>query len=102
MRDPEIIEAELMEIGALADDTAKFELIIAWCAAHPDEVAFAPHELLGRHDKPPVARFFSLTAGGGAVAEDMYARMAFVAPTRFCLDGCRYCVVTDSRMARPR
>ncbi len=48
MRDPEIIEAELMEISAIADDTIKFERIIAWCAAHPDEVPFALHQLLGR------------------------------------------------------
>jgi hypothetical protein len=53
MRDPEIIEAELMEISAIADDTVQFERIIAWCAAHPDEVAFALHQLLGRHDKHP-------------------------------------------------
>jgi len=53
MRDPEIIETELMEISAIADDTVKFERIIAWCAAHPDEVAFALHQFLGRHDKHP-------------------------------------------------
>ena len=53
MRDPEIIEAELMEISAIADDTIKLERIIAWCAAHPDEVAFALHQVMGRHDTPP-------------------------------------------------
>ena len=53
MRDPEIIEAELMEIAAGADDTIKFERIIAWCAAHPEEVPFALHQLLGRHKQPP-------------------------------------------------
>ena len=53
MRDPEIIEAELMEISAIADDTIKFERIVAWCAAHPDEVSFALHQLRGRHDKHP-------------------------------------------------
>jgi hypothetical protein len=53
MRDPEIIEAELMEISAIADDTVKLERIIAWCAAHPDEVAFALRQLMGRHDKHP-------------------------------------------------
>jgi hypothetical protein len=52
MRDPEIIETELMEISAIADDTLKFERIITWCAAHPDEVPFALHQLLGRSDKP--------------------------------------------------
>ena len=49
MRDPEIIETELMEISAIADDTIKFERIIAWCASHPDEVPFALHQLLSRH-----------------------------------------------------
>ena len=53
MRDPEIIEAELMEISAIADDTVKLERIIAWCATHPDEVAFALHQLMGRNDKRP-------------------------------------------------
>jgi hypothetical protein len=53
MRDPEIIETELMEIGAIADDSVKLERIITWCAVHPDEVPFALHQLLGRHDKDP-------------------------------------------------
>ena len=53
MRDPEIIETELMEISAIADDTLKFERIIAWCASHPDEVAFALHHFMGRQDNPP-------------------------------------------------
>ena len=53
MREPEIIETELMEISAIADDTIKFERIVAWCAAHPDEVPFALHQLLGRYDKNP-------------------------------------------------
>ena len=48
MRDPEIIEAELVEIGAIADDTLKLERIIAWCASHPDEVPFALHLYMGR------------------------------------------------------
>jgi hypothetical protein len=52
MRDPEIIEAELMEIAGIADDTIKFERIIAWTATHPDEVAFALHQFMRRHDKP--------------------------------------------------
>ncbi len=51
MRDAEIIEAELMEISAIADDTIKFDRIIAWCATHPDEVPFVLHQLLGRRDK---------------------------------------------------
>jgi len=38
MRDSEIIETELMEISAIADDSIKLERIIAWCASHPDEV----------------------------------------------------------------
>jgi hypothetical protein len=49
MRDPEVIETELMEISAILDDTIKFERIIAWCASHPDEVPFALHQLLSRH-----------------------------------------------------
>jgi hypothetical protein len=51
MRAPEIIETELMDIGAIADDSVKFERIVAWCASHPDEVPFALHQMLGRHDK---------------------------------------------------
>jgi hypothetical protein len=51
MRDPEIIETELMEISAIADDSVKLERIIAWCASHPDEIPFALHQLLGRRDK---------------------------------------------------
>jgi hypothetical protein len=49
MREPEIIEAELMEISALADDLVKFERIVAWCAAHPDEAPFALHHLMRRN-----------------------------------------------------
>jgi len=52
MRDPEVIEAELIEISSIADDTTKLERIIAWCAVHPDEVPFALHQLMGRN-KPP-------------------------------------------------
>ena len=48
MRDPETIETELMEISAIADETIKFDRIVAWCATHPDEVPFALHQLLGR------------------------------------------------------
>ena len=48
MRDAQTIEAELMEIGAIADETIKFDAIVVWCAAHPDEVAFALHNLLRR------------------------------------------------------
>ena len=57
MRDAEIIETELMEISAIADESIKLERIIAWCASHPDEVPFALHQLLGRRDKhaPPAA-----------------------------------------------
>ena len=51
MRDPEIIENELMEISAIADDSVKLERIIAWCALHPDEIPFALHQLLGGRDK---------------------------------------------------
>ena len=51
MRDAQIIETELMEISAIADDSVKFERIVAWCATHPDEVPFALHQLMGRRDK---------------------------------------------------
>lgn len=54
MRDPETIETELMEIAAIADETIKFDRIVAWCAAHPDEIPFALHQLLSgrrRHEK---------------------------------------------------
>jgi len=51
MRDPEIIETELMEISGIADDTIKLERIIAWCASHPDEVPFALHQLMAWRDK---------------------------------------------------
>jgi len=51
MRDPEIIENELMEMSAILDDTIKFERIVAWCATHPDEVPFALHQLLHRRPK---------------------------------------------------
>jgi hypothetical protein len=46
MRDPESIENDLMEISAIADDSTKLERIIAWCAAHPDEVPFALHQMM--------------------------------------------------------
>jgi hypothetical protein len=52
MRDPETIENELMEISAIADDLVKFERIVAWCAAHPDEVPFALHQLMRRRERP--------------------------------------------------
>jgi hypothetical protein len=47
MRDAETIESELMEISAIADDSIKLERIVAWCASHPDEVAFAIRHLMG-------------------------------------------------------
>ena len=56
MRDAEVIETELMEISAILDDTIKLERIIAWCASHPDEVPFALHQLLSRHQKDRFAK----------------------------------------------
>jgi hypothetical protein len=53
MREPEMIEEELIEISAIADDTLKFERILAWCAAHPDEVPFALHQLMRWRDNHP-------------------------------------------------
>jgi hypothetical protein len=48
MRDPEVIEAELVEISGIAEDENKLERIIAWCASHPDEVPFAIRMLMSR------------------------------------------------------
>jgi hypothetical protein len=53
MRDPETIETELMEISAIPDDLVKFERIVAWCAAHPDEVPFALHQMMRQRHKNP-------------------------------------------------
>jgi hypothetical protein len=53
MRDLEIIDNELMEISAIADDSVKFERIVAWCAMHPDEVPFALHQFMGGDKKRP-------------------------------------------------
>lgn len=53
MRDPEVVEAELVEISAMADDEMKLNSIIVWCATHPDEVPFAIHMLLGGRISPP-------------------------------------------------
>jgi hypothetical protein len=52
MRDPEVIEAELIEIGGIAEDETKFERILAWCATHPDEVPFAIRFLMGGRSAP--------------------------------------------------
>ena len=51
MRDPDIIDTELMEISAIADDAVKLERIVTWCATHPDEVPFALHQFMGRGHK---------------------------------------------------
>jgi hypothetical protein len=47
MREPDVVEAELVEISAMADDEMKLNSIIVWCATHPDEVPLALHMLLG-------------------------------------------------------
>jgi len=52
MRDPAIVEEDLIEIASIADDFTKFERIIAWCTVHPDEVPFAMKILMNR-SKPP-------------------------------------------------
>ena len=55
MREAEVIETELLEIGAIPDDSNKLERIITWCATHPDEVPFALHHFVGlRTAKPSV------------------------------------------------
>jgi hypothetical protein len=46
MRAPEVVEAELVEISAMADDEMKLNSIVVWCATHPDEVPLAIHMLL--------------------------------------------------------
>jgi hypothetical protein len=51
MRDPDVIETELIEISAIADDGVKLERIIAWCASHPDEVPFALHQFMNLREK---------------------------------------------------
>lgn len=61
MRDPEIVEAELVEISAMPDDDMKLKSIIVWCATHPDEVPVAIHLLMGGRarasdsDEPPAS-----------------------------------------------
>ena len=50
MRAPEIIDTELMEISAIADDAVKLERIVTWCATHPDEVPFALHQFMRGRD----------------------------------------------------
>ena len=47
-RDEQLVEAELMEISAIQDDTTKLERIVAWCAAYPDEIPFALRFFRGR------------------------------------------------------
>ena len=47
MREPEEIEAELVEISALADDETKLNSIISWCATHPEEIPFDFHMIMG-------------------------------------------------------
>ena len=51
MREPDVIEEELIEINATADDVVKLERLIAWCAVHPDEIPFAMRILMGWRGK---------------------------------------------------
>jgi hypothetical protein len=53
MRDPQVVEAELVEISAIQDDLTKLERIVAWCATYPDEVLFALRFFRGRIDGAP-------------------------------------------------
>lgn len=48
MRDVAVIESELSEISSIQDDITKLERIIAWSAAHPDEVPLALRFFSGR------------------------------------------------------
>jgi hypothetical protein len=47
MRDPQTVEAELMEISSISDDSIKLERIVAWCATYPEEVPLAMRILMG-------------------------------------------------------
>ena len=46
MREAQEVEAELVEIAALADDETRFNRILVWCAAHPHDIPLAMHILL--------------------------------------------------------
>jgi hypothetical protein len=52
MREAQVVEAELVEIAALADDETRFNRIVVWCARHPDEIPLAIHILLGDKTTP--------------------------------------------------
>ena len=51
MRDPEVVERELVAIAAMADEVTKFDALVAWCTTHPDEVPMALHMLLKGHKR---------------------------------------------------
>ena len=50
-RDAQAVEAELMEISLIQDDTNRLERIGAWCATYPDEVLFALSFFRARSDQ---------------------------------------------------
>jgi hypothetical protein len=52
MRDPQLVEQDMVEIGAIPEDGTKLAEIIAWCATHPKDVPTALHILLGKTEKP--------------------------------------------------
>jgi hypothetical protein len=52
MREPQVVEAELIEIAALADDETRLNRIIVWCATHADEIPLAMHLLIGGKISP--------------------------------------------------
>ena len=52
MRDPQLVEQDMVEIGAIPEDGTKLAEIIAWCATHPTDVPTALHILLGKTEKP--------------------------------------------------
>ena len=52
MRDPEVVERELVAIAAMADEATKFDALVAWCTTHPDEVPMALHMFLTRSRRP--------------------------------------------------
>lgn len=48
MRDPAIVEEDLVDIASIPDDLVRFERIVTWCTMHPDEVPFAIKILMNR------------------------------------------------------
>jgi hypothetical protein len=52
MRDPQQVEQDMIEIGAIPEEGTKLAEIVTWCASHPHDVPTALHILLGKTEKP--------------------------------------------------